>query len=173
MEGFHTAKAPLPIATRRRADIWTHVDLRGFRFTPRITSFDWRLLHGLDPDQVVRLALHTAPRAAAPTAPLWSTAVKHASLLCTHPCLQHPPLCHLNIVALPQVRRCDTPALEAVLPALQRGDVFAEPAAGLSSHNHVQVFRLVQLAVEWLWQLRDCHVRLYAAYAAAQDAAYR
>jgi hypothetical protein len=34
-------------------DIWAHVDLRGFVFTPRIAGFDWKLVHSVDVDDVV------------------------------------------------------------------------------------------------------------------------
>lgn len=37
-----------------RGDIWARVDLRGFAFSPRLACFDWKLLHGIDADDVVR-----------------------------------------------------------------------------------------------------------------------
>lgn len=72
----------------------------------------------------------------------------------------------------PQVRLNDIQRLEAVVPALQQGSIDAE-GASLSSHNYVQLFRLVQLAVEHLWQMRESHAKLYPAYAAAVAAAER
>jgi len=56
-----------------------------------------------------------------------------------------------------------------VIPSLQQGSIDAEGT--LSSHNYVQLFRLVQLAVEHLWQMRESHAKLYPAYAAAVTAA--
>ncbi len=58
------------------------------------------------------------------------------------------------------------------MECLQRGSIDAEPSE-LSPHNYVQLFRLIQLAVEYLWQLREGHVRLYAAYTYAIDGAQR
>lgn len=34
-------------------DIYAAVDLTHFRFTTRVNPFDWRLLHGIDVDEVV------------------------------------------------------------------------------------------------------------------------
>jgi hypothetical protein len=65
----------------------------------------------------------------------------------------------------------DTQKLEAVIPALQQGSIDAEGV--LSSHNYVQLFRLVQLAVEHLWQMRESHAKLFPAYRAAAEAAER
>jgi hypothetical protein len=67
-----------------------------------------------------------------------------------------------------QVRLHDTARLEAVIPALQQGSIDAE---GALCHNHVQLFRLLQLAVEHLWQMRESHAKLYPAYNAAAAAA--
>lgn len=103
----------------REQDIYSAVDLGSFQFTPRCNPFNWRLLHGLDVDALVRLN--------------------------------------------------DPARLEAVIPALQQGSIDAEGA--LSSHNHVQLFRLLQLAVEHLWQMRESHAKLYPAYNAAAAAA--
>lgn len=69
------------------------------------------------------------------------------------------------------MRLNDTARLEAVIPALQQGSIDAEGV--LSSHNHVQLFRLLQLAVEHLWQMRESHAKLYPAYSAAAAAADR
>lgn len=35
-------------------DIYSAVDLKQFRFTNRINPFDWKFLHGIDADEVVR-----------------------------------------------------------------------------------------------------------------------
>jgi hypothetical protein len=70
-----------------------------------------------------------------------------------------------------QVRCNDIARLEATIPELQQGSIDAEHA--LSSHNYVQLFRLVQLAVEHLWQMRESHAKLYPAYLGAVDAAER
>jgi hypothetical protein len=68
-----------------------------------------------------------------------------------------------------QVRHNDTKQVEAVIPALQQGSVDAEGV--LSSHNYVQLLRLMQLGVEHLWQMRESHAKLYPAYKAAGEAA--
>jgi hypothetical protein len=67
------------------------------------------------------------------------------------------------------VRLNDVAALEALTATLQQGSIDAEPA--LSQHNYVQLFRLVQLAVEHLWQMRESHAKLYSAYTRAHTAA--
>ncbi|KAF6265691.1 hypothetical protein COO60DRAFT_1633472 [Scenedesmus sp. NREL 46B-D3] len=54
---------------------------------------------------------------------------------------------------------------------MQQGSIDAEPT--LSQHNYVQLFRLVQLAVEHLWQMRESHSKLYPAYNCARTAADR
>jgi hypothetical protein len=59
--------------------------------------------------------------------------------------------------------------LEALIATLQQGSIDAEPT--LSQHNYVQLFRLVQLAVEHLWQMRESHAKLYPAYTHAHTAA--
>ncbi|KAF8061336.1 malate dehydrogenase [Scenedesmus sp. PABB004] len=87
---------------------------------PRTSPFDWRLLHGVDADELVR--------------------------------------------------RNDTAALEALVPALQCGGVDGE-AAPLSAADYVQLLRLVQLAVEHLWQMRESHAKLFAVYVTALAAA--
>lgn len=68
-----------------------------------------------------------------------------------------------------QVRITDTLALEAIMPALQQGSIDAEPS--LSTHNYIQLFRLLQLAVEHLWQMRQSHAKVYPAYRQAITAA--
>lgn len=70
-----------------------------------------------------------------------------------------------------QVRHNDTATLEGLVDCLQHGSIDAEPE--LSSSNYVQVFRLLQLAVDHLWQLREAQARLYAVYHEATVAAQR
>lgn len=50
-------------------------------------------------------------------------------------------------------------------------DLHLHPRARARVCRPTQAFKLLQLAVEWLWQLRGRHVQLYAAYAAARGAA--
>lgn len=76
-----------------------------------------------------------------------------------------------TIMLLLQVRLNDVAALEALLGTMQQGSIDAEPT--LSQHNYVQLFRLVQLAVEHLWQMRESHSKLYPAYKCAHTAADR
>lgn len=201
---------------RGSRDIWSSVDLRGFAFTSRIAGFEWKLLHGVDAEDVVR-----------------SNRGQHRALCCTQALCAHltaNAACAARTKSSPQpahlqTRRTDVGALEALLRPLQEGDPWAEPH--LSAHNHIQararaplhvhmrtaphahtpqccthgttgksvgaasqpqangtnpkrcarpimqVFRLIQLAVDWLWQLRDCHVKLFAAAADAGGVARR
>lgn len=108
--------------------IYSALDLSGFAFTTRRSPFDWRLLHGVDADEVVRAP--TAAAAAAVAYELLHAAPGSRKLLAHHARAQ-------------QVRLNDTATLEAIVPALQQGSVDAEPA--LSAHNYVQLFRLLQV----------------------------
>eukprot|EP00775_Hariotina_reticulata_P009000 gene9000-9173_t len=101
------------------SDIYGAIDVSNFQFKARTATFDWKLLHGVDADHVVRVN--------------------------------------------------DTSALEAIMPALQQGSIDAEPF--LSTHNYIQLFRLLQLAVEHLWQMRQSHAKVYPAYRQAITAA--
>ena len=58
-------------------------------------------------------------------------------------------------------------------PALARAPHLHGTCVRARTRAPMQACRLLQLAVEWLWQLRDRHVKLFAAYAAAGDAAAR
>lgn len=78
-------------------------------------------------------------------------------------------MCHPSLPSWhPQARTADTAALQAALHTLQHGSPDAEP--DLAEHNYHQLFQLLQLTVEWLWQLRETNVRLYGALAAALEA---
>jgi hypothetical protein len=68
----------------------------------------------------------------------------------------------LKLAHCMQVRHNDISALEAIMPALQQGSTDAEPC--LSAHNYIQLIRLLQLAVEHLWQMRQSHSKVYPAY---------
>jgi hypothetical protein len=35
-------------------DLWSHVATKNFSFRPRNQRYDWKLLHGIDIDEVVR-----------------------------------------------------------------------------------------------------------------------
>lgn len=57
---MQTARRRLGAAASQQppaCSIYAAVDLSGFAFTTRLSPFDWRLLHGFDPDDVVRAAL--------------------------------------------------------------------------------------------------------------------
>eukprot|EP00882_Tetradesmus_deserticola_P033382 GHRQ01038133.1.p1 GENE.GHRQ01038133.1~~GHRQ01038133.1.p1 ORF type:complete len:113 (+),score=34.82 GHRQ01038133.1:214-552(+) len=110
-----------PSSGAQMADIYSSTCISNFQFSSRVAPFDWRLLHGVDVDEVVRLN--------------------------------------------------DVAALEALIGTLQQGSIDAEPT--LSQHEYVQLFRLVQLAVEHLWQMRESHTQLYPAYTRAHTAADR
>ncbi|EFJ45573.1 hypothetical protein VOLCADRAFT_94032 [Volvox carteri f. nagariensis] len=96
------------------------LSLAGFQFTYRNNYFDWRLLHGIDIDTVIRLT--------------------------------------------------DVQAVEDCLDTLQRGS-FAAERDRLSPANCVQLFRLLQLAVEYCGHLRAAHALLLECYNTATAAA--
>lgn len=72
---------------------------------------------------------------------------------------------------LSQVRLTDIQAVEEVLDTLQHGNLESE--RGLSINNCVQIFRLLQLAIEYLSHLHASHAQLYEHYRAATEAAAR
>ncbi len=73
--------------------------------------------------------------------------------------------------AIPQVRLTDVRAVEDCLQTLVQGSLDQEKH--LSSKNCIQLFRLLQLAIEYVWHLRNAHVSLLDAYTAAVNAAAR
>ncbi|GLI71412.1 hypothetical protein VaNZ11_016541, partial [Volvox africanus] len=89
------------------------LSLSGFQFSYRNNYFDWRLLHGIDIDNVIRLT--------------------------------------------------DVQAVEDCLDTLQRG-AFAAERDRLSPANCVQLFRLLQLAIEYCAHLRAAHALLLDCY---------
>ncbi|MEW5301166.1 MAG: hypothetical protein WDW36_004042 [Sanguina aurantia] len=95
------------------------IDLSPFQFSHRHSLFDWRMLHGIDIDTVVRLT--------------------------------------------------DVASVEAALETLQTGSLDAEKS--LSAKNFVQLYRLAQLAIEYLAHLRNVHLTLQEHYGAAIHAA--
>ncbi|GLC44880.1 hypothetical protein PLESTM_001657600 [Pleodorina starrii] len=96
------------------------LSLSGFQFTYRSSYFDWRLLHGIDVDTVIRLT--------------------------------------------------DVQAVEDCLDTLQRG-CFPAERDRLSPGNCVQLFRLVQLALEYCAHLRAAHALLLDCYNTATTTA--
>ena len=50
--GFGQCK--MSVLDGEHPEVWEHLDLSSFRFCPRSQAFNWRLLHGLDIDAVVR-----------------------------------------------------------------------------------------------------------------------
>ena len=70
-----------------------------------------------------------------------------------------------------QARLHDIATLEEIVDTLLQGSLEAE--AELSAHNYVQLFRILQLAVEHLWQLRPIQARLYALKQQAIETAVR
>ncbi|PNH08442.1 hypothetical protein TSOC_005003, partial [Tetrabaena socialis] len=96
------------------------LSLSGFSFSYRSNYFDWRLLHGIDVDTVIRLT--------------------------------------------------DVKAVEDCLDTLQHG-AFGAERDRLSPANCVQLFRLLQLAVEYCAHLRAAHALLLDCYGAATAAA--
>eukprot|EP00798_Chlamydomonas_sp_ICE-L_P016266 gene16266-22445_t len=95
------------------------INLAGFNFGYRNGIFDWRLLHGIDVEAVVRLT--------------------------------------------------DVKAVEDSLHTLRHGSLGGEK--GLSVKNCIQLFRLLQLAVEYLTHLGNAHVVLLERYEESTKAA--
>lgn len=87
-------------------DIWTKVDLSGFSFTPRVLPFDWRLLHGVDADELVRVARRhggaAGPRAAVAASHLHHMPGRRAGCSAHH----HAPTRRRAVVTWPPSRRC-------------------------------------------------------------------
>jgi hypothetical protein len=126
--------------------------LHGFRFSYRSSLFDWRLLHGIDAEAVVtRLG----------TAQLSCMLLGHALLF---------PHTTFPLTAL-QVRLTDVRAVEDCLDTLQHGNFASE--RGLSARNCIHLFRLLQLATEYLWHLRNAHISLLDQYQQAVAGAER
>ncbi|KXZ53867.1 hypothetical protein GPECTOR_6g785 [Gonium pectorale] len=96
------------------------LNLAGFQFTYRSSYFDWRLLHGIDVDNVIRLT--------------------------------------------------DVAAIEDCLHTLQTG-CFPAERDRLSPANCVQLFRLLQLSIEYCAHLRAAHATLLDCYNVATSAA--
>lgn len=69
------------------------------------------------------------------------------------------------------MRLTDVKAIEDCLDTLQHASLDSEK--GLSSKNCIQLFRLLQLAVEYLWHLRNAHTTLFGYYQEAILAAER
>jgi hypothetical protein len=81
-----------------------------------------------------------------------------------------------------QVQYTDVRALEACMHTLQHGCLggglepgsTASPGAQqLSVRNCSQLMRLLQLAMEYTWHLRDAHMRIASAYSTATATARR
>ncbi len=70
-----------------------------------------------------------------------------------------------------QVRLTDVKAIEDSLHTLQHGSLGGEK--GLSVKNCIQLFRLLQLAVEYLSHLRNAHALLLEYYQETTLAAER
>ncbi|KAG2442072.1 hypothetical protein HYH02_009863 [Chlamydomonas schloesseri] len=96
------------------------LSLAGFQFSYRSNYFDWRLLHGIDVDTVIRLT--------------------------------------------------DVKAVEDCLDTLQHGS-FGVERDRLSPANCVQLFRLLQLSIEYCAHLRAAHALLLDCYNSATQAA--
>lgn len=154
--------------------IYSLLDLSGFAFAPRHSNFDWKRVHGVDVDDVVRHgAWHDRGFA-------WSACMVNPALTCirgaegnTAAATAHACVVKIKLwmPSWTQVRVADTQALEGLVECLQHGAIDAEGPP--SAHNYVQLFRLLQLAVEYLWQLREGHGRLHAAYVRTAGAAGR
>ncbi|KAG1667959.1 hypothetical protein FOA52_008331 [Chlamydomonas sp. UWO 241] len=111
------AMAQLITSKGRRATAEAHassstISFAGFRYAYRDATFDWRLLHGIDVDAVVRLT--------------------------------------------------DVVAVEDCLDTLRHGSLDGERS--LAVKNCLQLFRLIQLAIEYVAHLRSAHVALLLRY---------
>ena len=127
------------------------LSLQGFRFAYRNGMFQWRLLHGIDVDSVVRtLAIQ---------------------LLRSNKLMVAPKQGPFLLPRFAQIRLTDVRAIEDCLDTLQHGSF--ENEKGLSCKNCIQLFRLLQLAIEYVWHLRNAHTALLEHYNAATAAAER
>lgn len=70
-----------------------------------------------------------------------------------------------------QIRLTDVRAVEDCLETLQRGNLAGEKS--LSVKNCTQLFRLLQLAIEYLSHLRNAHAQLLARYEETAQSAER
>jgi hypothetical protein len=125
--------------------------MHGFRFSYRASLFDWRLLHGIDVEAVVNVQP--------------GMLLGHALLSA---CSCTTCRCRLPFM---QVRLTDVRAVEDCLDTLQHANFAAE--RGLSAKNCIHLFRLLQLATEYLWHLRNAHITLLDQYQQAVAAAER
>lgn len=84
---------------------------------------------------------------------------------------------HLNQLTPPcrhvthQIRLTDVRAIEDCLDTLQHGNIEGE--RGLSMRNCMQLFRLLQLAIEYITHLRNAHALLLTCYSEASATASR
>ena len=70
-----------------------------------------------------------------------------------------------------QIRLTDVRAVEDCLETLQHGNLEGEK--GLSVKNCTQLFRLIQLGIEYLNHLRNAHAQLVSRYAETAACAER
>lgn len=89
-----------------RGDIWARVDLRGFSFSPRVACFDWKLLHGIDADDVVRRGVPVNAMGGRGSAALRALAGARPRLHCTACAGAHQQVVMQN----PRRRAVATPA---------------------------------------------------------------
>lgn len=142
--------------------------LAAFRFQPPHARIDWRALHGLDVEALVRAlgagvvnnwdgVVHCqttlsaqfaqACAASAPcTGPVHLLAAQPSPAQPFGPASTHPPS---------QARTTDIDALERVLDVVAFGDIEAEDARNLTPLNFIKLFRLAQLTVEYLLFVQD------------------
>jgi hypothetical protein len=74
-------------------------------------------------------------------------------------------------LARTQVKLTDVRAVEDCLATLQASNL--ETELNLSANNCVQIFRMLQLGIEYVWHLRNAHTSLLEQYSAATAAAGR
>lgn len=118
-----------------------------FRFEPRRSRIDWRLLHGVDINAIVGDMLTI-------TGCVAHMYVQHASHHIKSRQFLYGATC--PAVSGIQVRDVDLDTLEKIVSIVAFGDIEAEDTRHLTELNFIKVFRLSQLMIEYLLYVQDC-----------------
>jgi hypothetical protein len=102
---------------------------KNFEFAHSLIRIDWRALAGVDVDRLVRNA--------------FATDVESGS--------QHGTYSRRTL----QVGNTDIDQLERVVHILSHGDLQAENTSQLTETNFIKIFRLAQLAIQYLLHVQD------------------
>lgn len=131
-----------------------------FQFHAHRSRIDWRVLHGVDVDEVVSslkscsCLMQLAISCSAPKVNLYLSGLQTYSLL---GCMRRLKvrLKRCAVISAAQVRRTDIDTLERCVNAIAFGDIEAEGPGSLTRVNFIRIFRLSQLTVEYLLHVQD------------------